>query len=302
MTTPITSIYVINLDHRTDRWIQFQEVWKDILDFDKVKRISAISGMSLPGVMQRPWFTRRTLGKAKTWAGVAGCVMSHKKALETALKSDDEVIVIFEDDAIPSPFVDKLALKLYFEKTVAEPAIPWDVCYCGYSKLLAASPAVPPSVPFISHPIKGALCACAYLLTREGILSVLPHLPAEQDVWAWIARFRAIDTWYYFHLHSVLKRPLQALFPPVVVQSDSFSDIVQKETHYFSTSNSFNANPLNGIKLVSPGYARLAPLQKTFRTTVEWTKFFRSRLLGLPGLKKQSALEPSATTNHIPLS
>ncbi len=77
----IDHIYYINLDHRTDRESQMQDVLSSLsVEPSKVTRVQAI-------------YTPPR--------GHIGCILSHIKALELFLKSPHKNCIIFEDDYTP---------------------------------------------------------------------------------------------------------------------------------------------------------------------------------------------------------
>ena len=74
----IDCVYYINLDHRTDRKEQFEKEMEKLgVPQEKLIRISGIYNKEF---------------------GILGCGLSHKKALETFMKSEHQNCLIFEDD------------------------------------------------------------------------------------------------------------------------------------------------------------------------------------------------------------
>jgi|GEM_PF-6528840 len=81
----IDAILIINLKHRTDRWDRLYRTLTEIGVEDKIIRIEAIDGKTLPGYLQKPWFRKMTSQKvASMKAGSAGCTLSHRKAIAYA--------------------------------------------------------------------------------------------------------------------------------------------------------------------------------------------------------------------------
>ena len=77
--------YVINLDHRKDRWEQMQARWS--AHFDLVR----IPGVYLPG------------------NGAAGCKMSHQMVAAHFLETE-HLITVLEDDAVPTPYFKEIGM------------------------------------------------------------------------------------------------------------------------------------------------------------------------------------------------
>ena len=176
----IDGIIVINLDRRPDRWSAFQADWRDILPWDRVIRLSATDGQAIPGFGQRPWFRGRK--RDRTWAGRAGCALSHARAMREAQARGWARVMVLEDDAVPA----------------SEGGLPailgqdgWDMVYLGASK---AQNAVQGPLSGIVT-IHGALDTHAYAVTAA-VRDWLAHsLPDEATVWNWIAREGAVDRW-----------------------------------------------------------------------------------------------------------
>ena len=94
--------YIINLDRAHDRW-------KEVSDYFSsanmnVIRVPAIDGQNLhpPYPHFAPWRYFFYYGR-KAVPNVVACALSHIKALETFLETDDEHALICEDDVYPQP-------------------------------------------------------------------------------------------------------------------------------------------------------------------------------------------------------
>jgi hypothetical protein len=85
----LPKIYYINLDHRTDRNLMFQA--------EMAKLREACGESSAPEVVRVPAIKHQN--------GAIGCGMSHCKALEMFLATEDETAIIMEDDY---KFADKM--------------------------------------------------------------------------------------------------------------------------------------------------------------------------------------------------
>ena len=94
----VDAIAVINLDSCTERMVALREKNGNIIPLEKLYRISAVYGRELPGYGKEPWFTPRTMERASYWGGAAGCVLSHRRAIETAREKGWRNVLIIEDD------------------------------------------------------------------------------------------------------------------------------------------------------------------------------------------------------------
>ena len=96
--------YIINLDRSPDRWESTSQKFRE-LGFD-VERIPAIDGKTLqfPHPDFSPWHYFFYYGRPMIPNKVA-CYFSHIKALKLFLETDEEHVLICEDDITPKPEV-----------------------------------------------------------------------------------------------------------------------------------------------------------------------------------------------------
>jgi hypothetical protein len=174
----IDAVIVINLDRSPHRWATFQQDWRDVLPWDRVVRLSATDGQQIPGFGQRPWFHGRK--RDRTWAGRAGCLLSHARALRHAKAQGWARVLILEDDAVP-------ASSGGLPAALAKPG--WDMMYLGASKIQNARPGPLPDIAIIH----GGLDLHAYAVTATVRDWLAEHLPDETTIWNWVAREGAID-------------------------------------------------------------------------------------------------------------
>lgn len=217
----IDGVLVINLDYRSDRWQDVQDRTAGFIPPHKLHRLSATLGVDLPGFGVLPWFHGRK--RDKTWAGRAGCTLSHRAAIIHAKQKGWRTVLILEDD-------------IEFESTMVEvlaglPAVllgsHWDVCYLGFTD------PVSPYRTLATLPAGHRLCAVsgcstthAYLLRDSTYDQLLARLPGVATIWHWISRHRAIDRWYYRNLTRYFD--VLAVSPAVINQQGDFSDITQR--------------------------------------------------------------------------
>lgn len=215
----IDGAFVINLDARADRWSQFQTAARDIIPAEKLHRFSACLGRELPGFGQRPWF--RGGKRDKTWAGRAGCLLSHRRALLKARELGWRTTLLLEDDAAFAPGFTQIADAL----AVVSRESDWDACYLGFTEPWSPGRQLAKLTDrFALHQIHGATTTHAYLV-RESVRDwILARLPDESRIWPWLATHRAIDRWYQRQLGLAFR--VVCVSPSLVNQNDSASDIV----------------------------------------------------------------------------
>jgi GR25 family glycosyltransferase involved in LPS biosynthesis len=218
----VDGVMAINLQSRKDRWEDLLAKTAYWVPDGKLKRLSAIVGTDLPGYGKLPWF--RNHCRDKTWAGRAGCALSHRAAIEHAKQSGWRTLLILEDDIQLTPDFDKVlaALPGTLDKH------PWDVCYLGYTN---------PVTPYqnagelpAGHElcrVSGCSTTHAYLLNSTTFDWLLAQLPAPGNIWQWISQHRAIDRWYYRNLAR--RFTVYAVSPSIINQQEGFSDITRRQ-------------------------------------------------------------------------
>lgn len=219
----IDGVFVINLDSRADRWAQFQTAARDIIPAEKLHRFSACLGRELSGFGQRPWF--RGGKRDKTWAGRAGCLLSHRRALLRARENGWRTTLLLEDDAAFAPDFNRIADAL----TAALREFDWEICYLGFTEPWSPGRQLAKlDERYSLNQIHGATTTHAYLVREPARDWILARLPDESNVWPWLARHRAIDRWYQRQLG--LEFRVVCVTPSLVNQNDSASDIVAAAT------------------------------------------------------------------------
>lgn len=243
----VDAVLIINLDHRIERWEQLRAESEGLIPPEKLHRIPAVLGSKIHGFGAAPWF--RGGYRANTWAARGGCVLAHRRALETARQAGWERILILEDDAtFEADFVTHLdALKT----ALFESQPKWDVCYLGFTH---------PQGPFRTlarfsndhhlTQIYGCKCTHAYMVNARVRDWLLGQLPDESTIWNWLAVNRAIDRWYL----TTLGRQFQvvAVSPSLIVQRSDFSDIVCRVTDHFAEGSNQLSIPMTRE---TPAYA-----------------------------------------------
>jgi len=217
----IDGVLVVNLDSRPDRWLDVQARTADSIPAHKLHRLPATLGAALPGFGSPTWFRGRK--RDKTWAGRAGCTLSHRAAIAHAKSHNWRTVLILEDDIELEPALVDVLEGL----PAALQANDWDVCYLGFTD------PVPPFRTLAELPAGHSLCAVtgcstthAYLLKQSAYDILLAKLPTADTIWHWISRHRAIDRWYYRNLARYFD--VLAVSPALINQQGGFSDITQR--------------------------------------------------------------------------
>jgi glycosyl transferase family 25 len=223
----IDAVLLINLDHRTDRWTQFQDAVATIIPPGKLHRIPAVLGKELPGYGTAPWFRGRK--RDLTWAARAGCTLSHRRALATAREHGWRTVLILEDDVtLDESFLPSLPA---IAAALVRNDHAWHVCYLGFTDPLAPC-RVLDRIDAEHNLIEFSGCSTthAYLIKPEPRDWILARLSDETSIWPWLSRHRIIDRWYkltlFRHFH------ITCVSPSLINQLPGFSDIAQHDTDY----------------------------------------------------------------------
>lgn len=222
----IDAIVVINLDHRADRWAAMQAHLAPVAPMEKVHRLSAVRGVDLPGYGDKRWFGRTK--RPTTWAGRAGCTLSHRNALRLMRDKGWQRMLILEDDALfaaPVAQAQAAALAGFLRASEAQPA----VCFLGFTE---PRPPVARALDLGAGSgvfgIGGCLTTHAYVVNAPACDALLREFPEEDvGIWPWLARHNAIDAWYALRLAGLCA--VTAVSPAWVEQEDSVSDITNRQ-------------------------------------------------------------------------
>ena len=277
----IDGILVINLDESVERYERFKQVNRNFLPLEKVQRLSAVYGRRLPTFGKKPWFTEQTGDRANFWGGTAGCALSHRRAIEKAKAEGWKNVLILEDDAVVrdnASGVDMLAQAL--EELTGNYML-----YLGFNKPVPYGRLLKKGGAVDLWQVEGVLATHAYLLPQSMYDIVLSLLPTEENVWEWLTRYRAIDSMYRDYLSAVPGVRICALYPVLVDQGESLSDIggsVSSEAEYSCKRAPYTYCSVSGFfhRLGMPLH-RLKVHMNSIRTR---RRGLRS---GLPGFRKR---------------
>lgn len=224
----IDAILVVNLAHRTDRWQRLQDTLAGIGVADKLHRIDAIDGKTLPGFAQAPWFTDRTPEHVvRMRAGTAGCCLSHRKAISYAQEQGFARVLLMEDDARFLNDLNGREGELIGRVLADDQA--WDMFYLGfYQKLCKHSVMLHEVIdgePFELWRIRGPLMFHATVLNRRIYDRLLHGLPEPRGIWSWMSYWGSMDSWIQNRFGRDRAVRIWASMPKLVVQHANYSDI-----------------------------------------------------------------------------
>jgi hypothetical protein len=218
----IDGCFVINLDHRTDRWQQFESYREAFTCLGVTpERRSAILGKALPGYQATPWFRKGLKEeRARAWAGKAGCTLSHVQAIQAAKERGWQNVLILEDDIVPSGNIATIwaDVSAWLDTVNTD----WVAVY-----LYGHHPQTPgckvcetPSCRI--YELSGAVSLVAYLINLKHAEQLLRHLPQPKQIWQWTARYKTIDRWFARYLLSFGR--IYACVPTVFLHAATPSD------------------------------------------------------------------------------
>lgn len=277
----IDGILVINLDESVERFEKFKQVNADSLPMEKVQRLSAVYGRRLPTFGQKPWFTEQTGDRANFWGGTAGCALSHRRAIEKARDEGWRNVLILEDDAVVR--IDAGGVEM-MSQALSELTGNY-MLYLGFNKPVPYGRLLKKGDGVDLWQVEGVLATHAYLLPKSMYDVVLSLLPTEENVWDWLTRYRAIDSMYRDYLSAVPGVRVCALYPVLVDQGESLSDIggsVSAEAEYSCKHAPYTYGSLTGVlHWLSLPLLRLKVHLNSIRT------HRRGLRSGLPGFRKR---------------
>lgn len=193
----IDGILVVNLDKRRDRWELFAsgaESWSRAFG-QTPQRISAVFGMELEGYNQAPWFRDRIKERRrKSWAGKAGAILSHRKAIQFAKDQGWGNVLILEDDSfLADEMADRWNTAL--SGMIDAVADDWAALYLYSAKPFAPCRVINRQDEMRLVEVMGAFGCVAYVVNGRVYDKLLQALPDENNIWQWVARYKAIDLW-----------------------------------------------------------------------------------------------------------
>lgn len=183
-------IYLVNLDRSRHRLDDVKKAMAELnLDFQRVSAVDgrAVSNSAVNAVYSHQLNTERY--NYDLTMGEIACYMSHRKAWQKLLDSEDNAAIILEDDIVLDPLFAQL------QKPVAALA---DSRFAQWDLIKLAQPFRPkesqPLETFGEFQLvdyeKPPMGACAYLVSRQGAKKLLSRVPFFRPVdvdmqWQW---------------------------------------------------------------------------------------------------------------------
>lgn len=278
----IDAVLVINLDARSDRWDAFRTQLGPIFPPEKLHRISAVRGIELQGYGASPWFGESTGTRASSWAGVAGCVLSHRRAMETALANEWKRVLICEDD-IELSSADILPDIPEMLRGTPDDAY----LYLGYHMKAPRGLLLKRTPHGELWSVEGVLACHSYIVSDEVCRSLLPHLPDASNVWSWIARYRAIDNFCRDWMQELAGVTTCVAWPVLFRQQDLGSDIDTSHRAVATDRLAGHPETLRGLR----GFLHrlMRPCLRLKLWLNAWRTYRRALRHGLPGYRRRKS-------------
>lgn len=209
----IDKIYIINLKHRTDRWEKCLEQLNkyNITNFERFDAICP--DINNIDKSQYQHFNNKT---KKYLTGAIGCKLSHYNVIIDAKKQNYTQILILEDDfLLCENFIEKYNDLI---KTLENEKIHLNMLYLGFSRIRENS-YTDTNINNVKI-MKNALTTHAYILHYSFYDTVINEIEDSSN---------ELDICY-----SKLQKKYKIIgvYPCIVSQRPSFSDILQKNVNY----------------------------------------------------------------------
>ncbi len=273
----IDGVAVINMETRADRYSSFMDEVGRLIPQELLVRVNAVVGREIPGYGEAPWFTERTGERAGMWAGAAGCVLSHRRAIELARERGWKNVLILEDDVRADGVSGADVLFRRALETLHGPYM----LYLGYHRPEPYGKRIVKEQATSLWKVNGVLATHAYILSAEAYDRVLNNLPAESGIWPWMARYRAIDNFYCRHLASPCGVAVYALYPTLFSQMEDVSDIGGHVADFESCVS--RREPYENLSLRGVLHGLAYPFLHAGHALMGTLKARRSACRGLPG-------------------
>lgn len=281
----VDGIVCINLDRRIDRWESFCKAVKDVIPEEKIHRISGVEGVKMPGYGELPWFTERTKARSSYWGGAAGCMMAHMHAIRMAQQKGWRNVMILEDDISAKVTPEGLSMINHALTHLSGRYL----LYLGYAKRVPRGLSVKQVDDVTLWRIDGALTTHAYIIPQTMFQPLLDILPTQlEDAWAWMARHRAIDTFYRNEVAAWSGVRIYSILPLMFHQNGMRSDLVN-----IKITLPEKEDPRALPCLVWAVYHRFLILFRRLKTCLDTRRTYRRALTGgFPGyrVKKKNAI------------
>lgn len=273
----VDGILVINMDSNPARYASLMQAVAGVLPEERIERLSAVVGRELPGCGEAPWFTECTGERAKAWAGVAGCTLSHRKCIAVAKERGWKRVLVLEDDVRPAAAAETAE---QLETALAQLSGPY-LFHIGHNRPVPHGKRVSQVGGAALWRIDGVLGAHAYIVPEEAYDTLLAGLPTEENIWEWVSRYRAVDTYYREYVGTCGLLPVYSLFPHLFSQAGGVSDIMGTTVAEGNCAAAREPHRAGLCNLLLTPFRRLKIRLNSLRT------LRRARRGGLPGKRRR---------------
>lgn len=203
-----SEIYCINLDHRTDRWLQCQQEFEKLGILDRVQRFSAI----------------------KNDDGRVGVIQSNLAIVKLAKQKKLENVLVFEDDV---KFIHNANDTLdYLDKAIKQIKLSWQLFYLGantHTKLIK----ITPNLIYLKNAF--AVHSMAYHKTIYD-----KFINYAEEIKQIRSQSNILDVWL---ANDVQAKQIALMVNPILTtQRESYSDIERRNVKYDFIEERFKQN------------------------------------------------------------
>lgn len=211
MNNKFDKIFIVNLDHRTDRWEQCVQQFKKY-KITNYERFSAIK----PNLNDYPkeYYNRYSCPKRDPnyKIGALGCKLSHYEIIKLSKERNYKNIIILEDDFLIKENIDTI-----FKESFQELDFDWHMLYLGGNHMI--SPEKILNKKYI-HKCIETYTTHAYCMNYKIFdlcLKMMNTSGSEVDI-------------FYSKLQKKFK--IFCIYPSIIIQRESYSDILMNNTKY----------------------------------------------------------------------
>ncbi len=276
----VDGILVINLDSFPERMTRFMEDNRSTLPIEKVHRFVAVDGRKLAGYGESPWFTARTMERAHFWGGTAGCVLSHRYAIERAKKEGWRNVLILEDDVRVLADSDAADVFEYALDSLKGQYL----LYLGYSRPTPYGRKVYKHGDHGLWQTEGVLAGFGYMVPESMYDRILSMMPTEENIWEWLSIYRAVDSFYRDNVAALYGVKVYVVQPDLIVHVDGMSSIAN--TFTCTESYSKSQEPYSYYTLAGMWHVLTTPFRRLKIKLNSLRTHLRARTWGLPGARK----------------
>ena len=215
----VDKIYIINLNHRTDRW---NECIKQLNKYNitNYERFNAIRN-NFDDIHPNYYKNNNMKHSVNYIVGSMGCKFSHYNIIKNAKKNNYNNILILEDDFLfCDSFIDRYNKIM---SDIEKEKIDVNMLYLGFS-IVRKDPYTDTVLPDLKK-LNSAHTTHAYILKKnfyDTILNEIENCHCEIDV---------------CYVMCQKKYNIYGIFPSLVSQRQSFSDIMERSVNYSDKIN-----------------------------------------------------------------